>query len=78
MPSVSTIPISQVVVPDADHEECPDCGVRFDSTTDAGCETCNDQFTYDSYVDWCSDDRFNAWDDDPNWAEDYGYEGCSD
>jgi hypothetical protein len=73
MPSVSTIPMTDVPVNDADHAECPDCGQRFDDTVDAGCATCADHFGYDNPPARDDDNRFNAWDGDDDWAEDHGY-----
>jgi len=73
MPSVRTIPMTDACADLDDHAECPDCGLRFDSTTDAGCATCADHFGYDNPParDECSD--WNAWDGDDDWAEDHGY-----
>ena len=78
MPSVTTIPLTDACPDREDHDECPDCGNRFDSTTDPGCETCNDQWAYDNRVDWCNDTRRDAWEDNDNWAGDHGYADCDD
>ena len=50
--------------------KCPDCGNDPDSTTDAGCPTCEGYHTYDNPTSFDDDDRWNAWDGDDDWADD--------